>query len=214
MQTSIRPDADNGDQLSKIQKLRKLFLALVAATSVILVLFSDSLWVAKSSVHIALDYLGYLLILACVIGRAWCALYIGGNKKSSLVVIGPYSTTRNPLYLFSVLGSVGIGFQAGNVSTGVLLGLFVFGVFSVVIGQEEKFLLDRFGEDFQNYCEATPRWWPKLSCWKDVPTLLIQVDLVRNTFRDALWFVVAIPLIEAVKLAQGSGMLPTLLFLP
>lgn len=193
---------------------RKRFVIGISALLVIFLLFTDSIWPSDSGMHTMLDYIGYILILTCVVGRTWCSMYIGGKKKSSLIMIGPYSVSRNPLYFFSVVGSVGIGFQAGNISTGALIGLFVYAIFSVVIGQEEKYLIERFGEDFIHYCESTPRWLPKLSGWSDVSTLNIQVELVKTTFRDALWFVAAIPLLEAIKYAQKRDILPTLLQLP
>jgi hypothetical protein len=152
--------------------------------------------------------------MICIAGRTWCALYIGGRKKKVLVDQGPYSVSRNPLYLFSVLGGLGVGLQAGNLTTGLVLGLFIFMLFSVVIAQEEAFLKGRFPGDFAAYAAAVPRWGPRLSNWHSDLELIVQPRLVLVTFRDALWFLAAIPLLEGIEMLQNAGWLPVLLHLP
>ncbi len=51
---------------------------------------------------------GITAIFVAIAGRAWVLLYIGGRKNSELVTYGPYSITRNPLYVFSLTGITGV----------------------------------------------------------------------------------------------------------
>lgn len=202
------------ESLSDLQQRRKRAVLLSGLLLLVALLFSDSFWPSGSILHESTEMLGYALIFLCIAGRSWCSLYIGGRKKEQLIEEGPYSVSRNPLYLFSVLGGVGIGLQAGNLTTGLVCGLFVFAIFSVVIQREEIFLISRFPAAFAGYVSRVPRWGPRLSRWQSSEELLVRPRFVLITFRDALGFLAAIPLFEVVEWAQGAGWLPVLLHLP
>ncbi|MEK9971088.1 MAG: isoprenylcysteine carboxylmethyltransferase family protein [Ferrovibrio sp.] len=202
------------DALSTVQRIRKRFIVLSGLLLMVALLFSESIWPSGHLVHEVCEMIGYALIILCIAGRSWCALYIGGRKKAELVQDGPYSVSRNPLYLFSLLGSVGIGLQAGNVTAGLVCGLFVFAIFNAVIHREEIFLISRFPAEFSVYAALVPRWGPRLSQWKSAEELLVRPRFVLLTFRDALGFLAAIPLLEVVEWAQDTGWLPVLLHLP
>ena len=55
------------------------------------------------------EVLSFLILTVAALGRVWTSAYISGRKNHELVVDGPYSLTRNPLYFFSFLGYVGAG---------------------------------------------------------------------------------------------------------
>jgi protein-S-isoprenylcysteine O-methyltransferase Ste14 len=69
------------------------------------------------------EKIGVGLVLFCVVGRMWSILYIGSKKNQTLVATGPYSITRNPLYLFSAIGAMGIGLFVGSLLLALFLGL-------------------------------------------------------------------------------------------
>jgi protein-S-isoprenylcysteine O-methyltransferase Ste14 len=202
------------DNLSRVQRRRKQFAFGAGLLLLLVMLFTDSVWIPDSFMHEALEIAGFGLILLCMVGRTWCSLYIGGRKKKLLVDQGPYSLSRNPLYLFSVLGSVGVGLQSGNMIAGLIFGLFVFALFSVVILQEENFLKAKFPAEFAAYAARVPRWGPRFSNWHTDAELLVQPRLVLLTFRDALVFLVTVPLLEGIEMLQEAGWLPVLLHLP
>src|SRR5690349_15131041 len=99
--TSLAPSVDH---IATVQTLRKLGLLVMLATIGVLFLFGTSRW--PSPAEDAIEWAGMILIFICVCGRTWCSLYIGGRKISELVAVGPYSISRNPLYVFSIIGAV------------------------------------------------------------------------------------------------------------
>src|SRR5690606_41067661 len=66
------------------------------------ILFSRSGWPRGSILADLLSLAGLVLILACIAGRCWASLYVGGRKNQELVTAGPYAHMRNPLYFFSI----------------------------------------------------------------------------------------------------------------
>lgn len=151
------------------------------------------------------EHLGLIAIMVCIIGRAWCSLYIGGRKKQEIISAGPYSVSRNPLYVFSFIGAFGIGAQSGSLSVGLVFGLACWVVFRIVVGREERFLSDAFGHDYQAYRERTPRFLPKLSLWRDEAEIMIRPVFFVRTVRDGFVFLLALPLFEAIEQLQRLG---------
>jgi len=96
--------------------------------------------------------------------RTWSSGYI--RKDHSLATDGPYSLTRNPLYLGNFVLGLGFAIMANRWSV-----LFVFlAVFAIIydatIDDEERKLLKRFGDAFVLYCREVPRFFPRLSGWR------------------------------------------------
>jgi len=90
--------------LQAVQKVRKaaVLIALLGLTGLTLV--SQSTTGLESQMHEGVEAVGLAAIVFAIVGRAWCSLYIGGRKKAEIVSRGPYSITRNPLYVFSFFG--------------------------------------------------------------------------------------------------------------
>jgi hypothetical protein len=149
-----------------------------------------------------------------IVGRAWCSLYIGGRKKAEIVDTGPYSLSRNPLYLFSYVGAFGVGAQTGSVVMGLLFLGIAMVVFYFTVRREEAWLLNAFGEPYAAYMRRTPRFGPDFSKWKDEETLSVRPQFFLTTIRDGLVLLLAIPIFEAVEKLQAVGVLKVLLHLP
>src|SRR5690606_35658520 len=105
-----------------------------------------------------------------IVGRLWSTLYIGGRKSAQVVTGGPYSITRNPLYLFSSIAAAGVGAQMGSILATIGFGVFCALAFHFVILREEKFLKTALGEDYRAYLAAVPRFFPKFSLYREGDT--------------------------------------------
>lgn len=75
-----------------------------------------------------------------------------------LVTEGPFSFTRNPLYLAGTLLIVGIGLVSGIAWFLPLGVLAAFAVQKLAIEREEGHLLARFGKTYMDYAERVRRW--------------------------------------------------------
>ena len=80
------------------------------------------------------------------------------EKSSSIVQSGPYGFTRNPMYLGLVL--VLLGFCAYLANPLTLLAVVVFVAYTIrfQVIPEERVLLERFGESFEQYVKSVRRW--------------------------------------------------------
>lgn len=199
--------------LQRVQKLRKWILGLALLAVVVLAMVSTSWW-GDGVVHEAVESAGLGAIVISIVGRAWCSLYIGGRKKAEVVTTGPYSLSRNPLYVFSYAGAFGIGAQTGSLAIAVLFVLIAVVVFHFTIAREEAWLSARFGEVYDRYRARTPRCGPDFSNWRDEEELPIRPRFFLTTLRDGLVFFLAVPVFESIEWAHMAGWLPALLRLP
>ena len=154
----------------------------------------------KTALGGLLEQIGVILIIACVLGRCWAMLYIGGNKNDKLVTTGPYSLCRNPLYVFSAMGVVGFGFMIQSLIYTIVLTSVTFAVLLQAARKEEGYLSDKFSEDYVNYRNSTPRFLPvNFRTFQTEPTVNVNVQSLRRCFWDAAFFILAIPTLEFVE---------------
>ncbi|MBM3609566.1 MAG: isoprenylcysteine carboxylmethyltransferase family protein, partial [Alphaproteobacteria bacterium] len=144
----------------------------------------------------------------------WSSLYIAGRKKLELVQDGPYSISRNPLYLFSIIGAAGVGGATGSLTGMALAAILCASIFSIVIIKEEGFLRKRFGQAFEDYARRTPCLLQRLSSLQISSETVINPQLIMRNFRDSALFLLAIPLIEGIEELQELGWLPVYFVFP
>ncbi|MDP1912442.1 isoprenylcysteine carboxylmethyltransferase family protein [Brevundimonas sp.] len=201
------------NHLRRVQLIRKAILAACILAACALAAVSHTLG-GESMVHEGLEAFGLALIGICIVGRAWCSLYIGGRKKAEIVERGPYSISRNPLYVFSFIGAFGMGAQTGSITMALLFTVIAFVVFYATIRREEDWLATMFGAQYAAYLQRTPRFGPDFRKWQDQETLVVRPTFFLTTLRDGLAFLLVIPLFEALEHAQDAGWVPVMFTLP
>lgn len=199
--------------IQHVQRLRKVAMGLGIVAVVAVAVMTRSQW-GGGLVHEAIEALGLGLIALCIVGRAWCSLYIGGRKKAEIVDRGPYSVSRNPLYVFSFLGAFGVGAQTGSLTLAALFLMVTVLVFWFTVQREEAWLSEEFGAPYAAYVARTPRFGPDFSKWKDEEMLEIRPRFFLTTLLDGLVFLLAFPLFEGIDWLQRSGWLVPLFTLP
>ncbi len=195
------------------QRARKIALRMLIAALLLAMPFVQSSFVYEE-LHHTLESIGQLLILSGIMGRAWCTMHIGGQKFTELVTAGPFSVSRNPLYVFSLIATFGAGLQTGSLLFAALATFGVWIVIDATVRKEEAALSARFKDAYAAYCARTPRYGPRLSSWRGEDTVLVTMPLFYKTLLDGLLFYLIVPVAEFIDWLQALGYLPVLLKLP
>jgi protein-S-isoprenylcysteine O-methyltransferase Ste14 len=141
-----------------------IYLAAIAV-SVLLNVFYPLPWFGQ-------PLSGVLFVLGWLMIAAFVALNISAIRTmrragttvrpdrgtDHLVTDGPFSFTRNPLYLAGTMLVLGIGLIAGIVWFLLLAILAAFAVQKLAIEREERHLQARFGETYLEYAARVRRW--------------------------------------------------------
>lgn len=202
------------EPLPPLLKARVRHTWMAGTVALLALLVTDGAFPYDGVLRVAFEWLAYTALILCVLGRGWCSAYIGGRKKYELITLGPYSVTRNPLYVFSFIGVVGIGFATGMFTYVILLPLVFVAYYRAVVRREEAYLLAAFGKDFENYMLTVPRWIPNFESWRDADEIAVIPHYLRHTLRDSAAFFLALPLLQLIQYLHATEVLPVLLRLP
>ena len=88
----------------------------------------------------------------------WKEIFRAGDQ---LVTTGPYRYVRHPQYLGLILATLGINFLWTTLSTFLLWPVLVV-LYYRLAKTEEKFLSEKFGEQFRLYIETVPMFLPRI----------------------------------------------------
>lgn len=137
--------------------------------------------------------------------RIYSLIYSGGFTRSRslnapfLLKEGPYSITRNPLYLGNLLNVAGMIIAMNlNLPFSLLSFLIFFSIYFLIILAEEKFLEEKFGEEYILYKKSVPRILPnpfKFKPAKPVNNFIKVMRIERDTLISILIFYLLIFLI-------------------
>jgi protein-S-isoprenylcysteine O-methyltransferase Ste14 len=187
---------------------------LVAVLAFILLALTQSHWeLQHENVATFLFSTGLGLAAIGATGRIWCSFFISGRKDGELVTEGPYSISRNPLYVFSSIGLVGVGLSTETL-TYPLLFLVIFGLYYPgIMAREERRLEELFGESFRQYRQRVPRFWPNPGLYCEPASWSSNPRLFRRHILSDIWFVWIAAIIELVEGMRNVGWLPHLLTL-
>jgi protein-S-isoprenylcysteine O-methyltransferase Ste14 len=175
-----------------------------------LLLITDHYWSRTGFLYVFLTTLGLILVGVGAMGRVWASMYISGYKEKDLVTEGAYSIVRNPLYVFSFIGAVGVGCATGSL---LWIGLLILGFliyYPLTTVDEEQTLAAKHGHKFTDYAHRTPRFVPDFSLYQESETYVVDTRTYRYAFFDAVWFVWAYALIQLIEKLHEGGILPTL----
>ena len=204
-------NSENLDALSRYQAARRALLAILIVVAFAMLAFGGSRH--DPLMHEYIETLGLVLIVIGIGGRLWSTLYIGGRKSTQVVSTGPYSITRNPLYLFSTIAAAGVGAHSGSYVVAGLFMVLCAASFYLVALREERFLSANLGEEYAGYLSRVPRFFPNPSLYRDDAQVVFQTGRLRATLLDGLVFLAAIPVLELIEEAQEAHLVPILYWL-
>ena len=185
------------NQQTRINILRLGFLAMLP----VLILIKPHMGF-ESLGHEIIEAIGALVLIAGVLGRFWSILYVGGKKNARLTVDGPYSMTRNPLYVASTVAAFGIGLMMGAFGFALLVGGAVGLVLYITARREAQFLEAEFGAEYRAYAERVPFFIPDPRLFSTPPEAVFRAGPLRRNLFDAMVFLSFIPLVEMLDLLK------------
>lgn len=115
---------------------------------------------------------GVTLMAAVQAFRIYAASYLWGRQAVArveaefLCTSGPYAYTRNPLYLGNFIIGLGVCIAINEwYAYALFITSFAF-VYSIVIPYEERFLQEKFGDNYLEYKAKTGKLLPVLRGYK------------------------------------------------
>ncbi|MFC1821715.1 methyltransferase family protein [Thermodesulfobacteriota bacterium] len=194
---------------SLAEKLRIHISRIIALIFFVFIFFTSSKWEGISIVSSIFFLVGCGFVGIASLGRLWCSLYIAGYKNNTLVTLGPYSISRNPLYFFSMIGGVGVGLVTETllIPFGILLLFLIY--YPMVIKDEERRLVNLHGDKFTAYYNKTPSFIPNLSRLEEPETYTVNPKIFKRNIFGALWFVWLVGILEVLEELHEANILPT-----
>jgi protein-S-isoprenylcysteine O-methyltransferase Ste14 len=200
--------------LFRIARRRVIVSRIFAIVVILLITFTSAPYKENSLIDILLETFGLFLLTVCSMGRLWALLYISGYKKLELITEGPYSMVRHPLYVFSLIGAIGIGLASENILVLAVMVIFYLSYYPLTIFAEEKKLVDKFGQAYLDYIKRTPRFLPKFSLYKGSAQYQINADIFVKNLANGMWFIWIFILLNFIETLQETGYIPVLLSVP
>jgi protein-S-isoprenylcysteine O-methyltransferase Ste14 len=197
---------------SKSERYRIRLSRLAAAVVLFFICTTRSSWEINNYENITtiLFFIGVILLGVAALGRLWCSLYIAGYKTHHLIMEGPYSACRNPLYFFSAIGLMGVGFATETFSFPIAFIIIFSLYYPFVIRSEENRLQQVHGDSFYEYKKKVPSFIPRFKAFSEPENYSVKPVLFRKHVFDAVWFIWIIGIIEILEELKDIGFLPSL----
>jgi protein-S-isoprenylcysteine O-methyltransferase Ste14 len=123
-------------------------------------------WLTFSAATVAILIVALLFTALGAWLRTWGSAYVGSSVVKShlmhgpaMLADGPFRRTRNPLYLGTLLHTIGIAILMPP--SGAIFAVVLIWIFQIRLAlAEEPYLAARFGEPYLAYKAAVPRFLP------------------------------------------------------
>ncbi|PIX00071.1 MAG: isoprenylcysteine carboxylmethyltransferase family protein, partial [Ignavibacteria bacterium CG_4_8_14_3_um_filter_37_9] len=133
--------------------------------------------------------LGLLIAVCGELIRLWAVSWAGSETRTTgkvggtyLVINGPYAHVRNPLYVGNILIYFGLGIMSFALFPYlqiIALAFFIYQYYEI-IKEEEGFLREKFGNDFDEYYKNVPRIFPRLTPYRKEGVEQPEYDLKKG----------------------------------
>ncbi len=119
---------------------------------------------------------GFIIALLGELIRFWGVSWAGSETRTTggvggtyLVISGPFAHVRNPLYVGNILMYLGLGIMSMALFPYLQIVAILFFIvqYDFIVREEEGFLKKKFGSDYQNFLQNVPRFFPRLTKYKD-----------------------------------------------
>jgi hypothetical protein len=118
--------------------------------------------------------------------------------------------SRHPLYFFSLIGGVGVGFTSETLAIPAIVAVAFALYYPFVIRSEEKKLRETHPEEFEAYVKTTPAFFPKLSLLTEPQEYKVNPISFKRRLFSSLWFVWLVGILEIIEGLHELKLLPVL----
>ena len=141
--------------------------------------------------------LGFALVTVGTLFRVWSSVFIAGRKDVEIVQDGPYARCRHPLYLGSLVATLGLALSTRSLVLTLVLPAALAVLLATAIRREERDLSGRHGLAWANYASRVPALWPARRGSRAAGRREIDVGIYRKAFLDAatmfgLWLLIIV----------------------
>lgn len=119
---------------------------------------------------------GAVIAIAGELMRFWGVAYAGSLTRVTgsvgapeVIMAGPFSRVRNPLYIGNILLYTGVSVMSMALWPWLAIGTFVFFTtqYVLIVSREEEFLAKEFGEQYAEYSRNVPRFLPRFTTYRN-----------------------------------------------
>ncbi len=120
--------------------------------------------------------IGFAVALVGELIRFWGVSWAGSETRSTggvggtfLIISGPFAYVRNPLYVGNILMYLGLGIMSYALFPYLQIIAIIFFLFQYyfIVQEEEKYLREKFKEEYQDYCKHVSAFFPRLFPYKN-----------------------------------------------
>jgi len=120
--------------------------------------------------------IGFVVALVGELIRFWGVSWAGSETRSTggvggtfLIISGPFAYVRNPLYVGNILMYLGLGIMSYALFPYLQIIAIIFFLFQYyyIVREEEKYLREKFEEEYKDYCEHVSTFFPRLFPYKN-----------------------------------------------
>ena len=121
--------------------------------------------------------IGFVIAVSGELIRLWGVSWAGSETRTTggvggtyLVISGPFAHVRNPLYVGNILMYLGLGIMSMALFPYLQIVAISFFImqYQFIVKEEEGFLVKKFGNDYKKYLENVPRFFPRVTKYKNV----------------------------------------------
>lgn len=205
--------ADQGDRLFRWRSYVLLGLAplgvyaIISSPEPIGAVFGVAAGRAWDVGCIALAFLG-LAIRAFTVGHTPEGTS-GRNTKAQIAhtlnTTGTYSITRNPLYLANAIVCLAIALFTQSLMFVLVMGMFLIIYLERIIAAEERFLAGEFGDQYREWTERVPVFFPSFSLWHQAQLPFSFRNVLRREYSSFFAIIAAVTVIHYAHEVFGKG---------
>jgi protein-S-isoprenylcysteine O-methyltransferase Ste14 len=150
-----------------IHRIHSLIPVTTLIGSILLAYLLDRYFFVIEIIPAPFHYIGWGMIAAGFIFAAYCVAQLvskrttpdPGGIPSVLLKEGPYSFSRNPIYLADLIIATGAAIVLSSLAAFIAPVIFFLIVNSFVIPFEEIMLQKTFGQEYEKYQREVRRWF-------------------------------------------------------